>query len=102
MSSDIIEDEYWYKITQDSPFSPKIIKTKGTGRVLAYLLRNPGELVSLEQIAKLSGWQYPEKQIRERVQISINAWSRFHEIERVESNGKVYYRIVERIRTPNN
>jgi|SRR3989338_2943123 len=90
---ELVETAAFYKFYQGKWIGPWIYKNRGTGRVLNYLLDHQGEKVSLEEISRQSNWKNPKIRMREFIPI-VNNWSRY-QIESVQEEDKLYYRLTE-------
>ena len=70
-----------------------VYKSGGRGKVLTHLLSHQGQRVSLDQIAEISGWQNPLKQMREFAQI-LNVWLEDYHIQTEGEGRDRRYRLV--------
>ena len=93
MKKEVAESEKYYVFYEDGRHGPGVDKRKGTGKVLTYLIKHAGTLISLEAIEEVSGWDNPNKKMSEFIQ-EINAWSPYT-IQKVGRGKESKYRLIK-------
>src|SRR3989338_9888936 len=93
---DIVTTKHFYKLRGHN--STYIDRRRGSGRVLAYLLKHAGKRVGLGVIEGISGWTHTRRCMKELTTM-IEIWPKDYKIVTENAQGKAYYYTLQKVRS---